>query len=259
MYAGGPELARREQVGQNAAKLMQDPNFKNKSASERFLAMYNAGLDQVPEWASQGPRRVMSIPWGASGPTELQEGDIPMEMNPPPSAWYTGGLRRGNFEVRDPKNPGDTSRSGFMSEDQAVALQQQGFQVRETGNVSLSQSQLPQGILLRAQDSLMALEKAAQANRSWWTRDANALALAQKDAQAALIPILSKAPPDIAEAARYATQDTDAATKTDSQLINDNIEVTDPSTGREKYSPEEMQMLYMLVRYLKLMPTTPAQ
>ena len=136
VYAGSPEFAYNELINQRAGGLMQDPNFQNLSPVGKFLALRSAGLDNVPEWAAAGPRRVVPIHPGQRTPVELRPDDIPMEFGYPPQTPYWMGSTQIYQVYKDGRWVKSLSNP---SPEESRKLAAEGYELRE-GNTSSQNS-----------------------------------------------------------------------------------------------------------------------
>ena len=184
VYSGGPELAYREQVNQKTAALLKDPNFQNMPPIEKFIALRGAGLDQVPEWAASGPRRVVPIPWNQRTPVELGPSDIPMEMNPPPSSFFGGyggasGMMPAAARMRNRATGEERTLTGPRAQlmTQIDPLEAQGWElveIKTSGDVGQGTATAPavQKALSDAKSAWLALEN-DRYSKAWgsWVSD----------------------------------------------------------------------------------------
>ena len=141
-YKGSPEFQQqefgKEQAASQVDSLLQDPDFQKKSPTEKFLHAQAMGIT-LPEWAAQGPRRVVPIPWNQRTPVEVGPNDVPMEMSQPHQtpAW----MRPQTYQIFDRNNtllgtsrPMDyEDQQRYMAENPEHVLRPLGFQPTGSG------------------------------------------------------------------------------------------------------------------------------
>ena len=115
---------------------------------------------------------------------------------------------------------------------------------------------IPQGVINRAQQALTILSAQEQTYQSSgifdWTRNVKPELISARDgAEQAMAPIMANAPSDLVGLAQTILNDPEEKDKTVAQIISEgNLAVKD-AAGNPTMSEEEIQILHMLVTYLR--------